>query len=76
VAMTAVDIPYTVTLDQEEGSNYISITSRPVVLCCVVALSAWARDVLLNFRFYSVVKSRQQEIQTTGTTCLPGYRGP
>lgn len=61
--MTAVDIPYTVTLDQEEGSNHISISSHPIVPCCVVALSAWARDLLLNFRFYSVVKSRQQEIQ-------------
>ena len=47
--MTAVDIPYAVTLDQEDGSNHISITSRPVVLCCVVALSAWPRDLLLNF---------------------------
>ena len=74
--MTAVDIPYAVTLDQEDGSNHISITSRPVVLCCVVALSAWPRDLLLNFRFYSVVKSRQQEIQTTGTTFLAGYRAP
>lgn len=76
MAMTAVDIPYAVTLDQEDGSNHISITSRPVVLCCVVALSAWPRDLLLNFRFYSVVKSRQQEIQTTGTTFLAGYRAP
>lgn len=74
--MTAVDIPYAVTLDQEDGSNHISITSRPVVLCCVVALSAWPRDLLLNFRFYSVVKSRQQEIQTIGTTFLAGYRAP
>ena len=63
MAKTAVDIPYTVTLDQEEGSNHISISSHPIVPCCVVALSAWARDLLLNFRFYSVVKSRQQEIQ-------------
>lgn len=66
MAKTAVDIPYTVTLDQEEGSNHISVSSHPIVPCCVVALSAWARDLLLNFRFYSGVKSRQQKFNFHG----------